>query len=99
MIKHQYRTGGSIKEAKQPSSKNEIKRGPDTLIEGFYQPLPDEVRQTIIDLDNQGVSRSQIARQVGIPKTRVIHELMKLDMKDTITSKYAPKSYERSSTL
>ncbi|KAF6569072.1 hypothetical protein G9G53_22550 [Paenibacillus sp. EKM206P] len=99
MIKHQYRPGGSIKEAKQPSPKNEVKKGPDTLIERLYKPLPDEIRQTIINLDNQGVSRSQIARQVGIPKTRVVHELMSLDIKDTQSSKYAPKSYERSSTL
>ncbi|MCP3808454.1 hypothetical protein NLX78_14540 [Paenibacillus sp. Lou8.1] len=99
MRKHQYRSGDSIKEEKQPNPKNEVKRGPDTLIDVLYKPLPDEVRQTIINLDNKGVSRSQIARQLGIPKTRVIHELMKLDLKDTTTSKYAPKSYERSSTL
>jgi hypothetical protein len=79
MIKRQYRTGGSIKEAKQPNHKNEIKKGSDLIIAELYKPLPDEISQRIFELDSQGVSRSQIARQVGIPKTRVVHELMKLD--------------------
>jgi hypothetical protein len=99
MIKHQYRTGGAIKEAKQPDPKIEVKKGPDLVIAELYKPLPAEVSQRIFELDSQGVSRSQIARQVGIPKTRVVHELISLDMKDTPSSKYAPKSYERSSTL
>jgi hypothetical protein len=99
MIKRQYQTSASIKEAKQPNPKNEIKKGQDLVIAELYKPLPDEISKKIFELDSQGVSRSRIAREVGIPKTRVIYELMKLDMKDTPTSKYAPKSYERSSTL
>ncbi|WP_311080936.1 hypothetical protein [Paenibacillus polymyxa] len=78
---------------------SQIKQRPDTLIEGLSKSLPDEVSKKIFELDSKGVTRSSIARQLGIPKTRVIHELMKLDIKDTPSSKYAPKSYERSSTL
>ncbi|WP_418027001.1 hypothetical protein [Paenibacillus sp. JJ1722] len=77
----------------------QVKKRPDALIERLSKLLPDEISQQIFELDSKGVTRSSIARQLGIPKTRVIHELMKLDLKDTTTSKYAPKSYERSSTL
>ncbi|MFS8214792.1 hypothetical protein [Paenibacillus sp. S29] len=78
---------------------SQVKQRPDALIEGLSKSLPDGINKKIFELDSQGVTRSTIARQLGIPKTRVIHELMKLDLKDTTTSKYAPKSYERSSTL
>ncbi|MGG1673543.1 hypothetical protein ACIFOE_23460 [Paenibacillus sp. NRS-1783] len=99
MIKRQYRSGGQIKESKHPDPKSEVKAGPDLVIEGLHKPLPEATHKRIFELDSQGVSRSKIAREVGIPKTRVIHELITLDMKDTTSSKYAPKSYERSSTL
>jgi hypothetical protein len=99
MRKRQYRHGSSIREAKPSNYDGETVAAPDMIMADLHMSLSPEFSRRIWELDWNGVPRSQFARQVGIPKTRVVHELISLDMKDTPSSKYAPKSYERSSTL
>lgn len=52
--------------------------GPDTLLEDLHKPLPDELVLKIIDLKRKKKPRNQIARELGISKLRVNHELMRL---------------------
>ncbi|WP_316009169.1 hypothetical protein [Paenibacillus sp. 3LSP] len=51
--------------------------GPDELLAALHEPLPDDTVSKIIELRRQKIPRSQIARQLGLSKLQVNHELMK----------------------
>lgn len=88
MIKKYYRTGGEIREQKQVKKKRGPRAPrmigydapcvePDRLIASLYEPLDREISEYIRHQANAGVPRSQIAKKLGITKTRVVHELDK----------------------
>ncbi|WP_431090768.1 hypothetical protein [Paenibacillus sp. 8b26] len=86
MIKPQYRSGGQIKERqrsmgpKLPGSNawDAPTSVPDALLAGLHTPLTRQQTQEIRELDQNGVPRSQIPRQLGLPKFRVLHELAEI---------------------
>ncbi|MEK3947289.1 helix-turn-helix domain-containing protein [Paenibacillus sp. FSL H7-0703] len=94
MIKRQYRSGGQIKERQRSmgpklpgSSAWDIPTPvPDLLLDSLNEPIPKKTVNEIRRLAKAGVSRSDIAKQVGVSKMRVIHELSK-----KYKNKFAPK--------
>jgi len=72
---------------------------PDLIIQGLYIRLDEQVSRQIRELDLKGVLRSRIAKQLGIPKVRVTHELVLQEMKPARANKYELVSRERSSTI
>ncbi|KAA8747123.1 hypothetical protein [Paenibacillus sp. UASWS1643] len=88
MRKKWYRAGGQNPEQKQPKkpksdreNKNyvSIRRsepGADRLMESLDVPLTPEQSSRIVELADYGWLRSDIAKEVGVPKTRVNHELI-----------------------
>ncbi|WP_431090822.1 hypothetical protein [Paenibacillus sp. 8b26] len=99
MIKRQYRTGGTIKEAKPSNYDGELVETPDLIMADLHMRLSPEISRRIWEMNWNGVPRSEIAKQLGIPKIRVTHELVMRSIKAKDLNKYAPKSRERSSTL
>jgi hypothetical protein len=89
MRKKYFASGGQIKEqkqAKKPKTDREYKKyvsirrsepGSDRLTESLEVPLPQEQSDMIVELYDYGWLRSDIAKKVGLPKTRVNHELFK----------------------
>lgn len=89
MKKKWFRAGGQIKEQKQtrkPKSDREYKKyvsirrsepRVDLLMASLDVPLTPEQSNRIVELADYGWLRSDIAKEVGIPKTRVNHELVK----------------------
>lgn len=98
MIKRQYRKGGQIQERqrsmgpKLPGSHSwDIPTPvPDLLLESLNEPIPKKTVNEIYRLAKAGVSRSDIAKQVGVSKMRVIHELSK-----KYKNKFAPKDQRK----
>lgn len=52
--------------------------GPDLLLATLDRSLPAATVSKIIELQRQKIPRSEIARQLGISKFRVTHEIIKL---------------------
>lgn len=89
MKKKHWASGGQIKEqkqAKKPKTDREYKKyvsirrsepGSDRLMASLEVPLPREQSDKIVELYDYGWLRSDIAKEVGLPKTRVNHELFK----------------------
>lgn len=99
MIKRRYRSGGGIREAKPAPQVDLPEPTPDLILEGLNIPLDEQASRRIRELDLKGVPRTQIARQLGIPKVRVTHELVLQAMKPVRANKFVQTSYERSSTI
>ncbi|MEI2285005.1 hypothetical protein [Paenibacillus polysaccharolyticus] len=88
MIKKWYRTGGQIKEQKRmkkPKTDREYKNyvsirrsepEADRLMASLEVPLTQEQSDRIVELAEYGWLRSDIAKELGLPKTRVNHELV-----------------------
>lgn len=88
MRKKYFASGGQIKEqkqAKKPKTDREYKKyvsirrsepGSDRLMASLDVPLTPEQSNRIIELADYGWLRSDIAKEVGVPKTRVNHELI-----------------------
>ena len=57
---------------------SKMKPGPDDLLPSLDKPLPKDVSAKIAKLSKQGVKRSQIAKQLGVPKIHVTQELIRL---------------------
>lgn len=91
MIKKYYKAGGKIKEQKRTKKtqgrkkgeeykmyvKTRVEPGPDLLIASLDVPIAQEKSDRIVELYDFGWLRSDIAREVGLPKARVNHELHK----------------------
>lgn len=89
MKKKHWASGGQIKEqkqAKKPKTDREYKKyvsirrsepGSDRLMASLEVPLPREQSDRIVELAEYGWLRSDIAKELGIPKTRVNHELVR----------------------
>lgn len=88
MRKKYFAAGGQIKEqkqAKKPKTDREYKNyvsirtepEADRLTASLEVPLPREQSDMIVELYDYGWLRSDIAKEVGLPKTRVNHELFK----------------------
>ena len=52
--------------------------GADTLLPALDKPLPKDISAKIARLNKEGVRRTQIAKQLGVPKVHVIQELIRL---------------------
>ncbi|MGR6546286.1 hypothetical protein [Paenibacillus tundrae] len=87
MKKKHWASGGQIKEQKPKKPKSDkgyknyvsIRRSEsrtDRLMESLDVPLTPEQSDRIVELADYGWLRSDIAKEVGVPKTRVNHELM-----------------------
>ncbi|MCF2718012.1 hypothetical protein LWE69_12630 [Paenibacillus sp. UKAQ_18] len=79
MMKKHYRTGGSIREQAQPVKSQKLPQTADKLIASLYEPLAPEISKYISQQAKAGVRRSEIAKNVGISKARVVHELDRLN--------------------
>ncbi|MGF6352470.1 hypothetical protein ABIE27_000366 [Paenibacillus sp. 4624] len=89
MRKKHWAAGGQIKERKSTRKgrqkgeqykmyvKTKVEPGPDLIIQSLEVPLTTEQSNRIVELAEYGWLRSDIAKEVGIPKTRVNHELVK----------------------
>jgi uncharacterized protein YoaH (UPF0181 family) len=62
----------------------------DRLLNSLSDPIPKKAVNEIHRLAKAGVSRSDIAKQVGVSKMRVIHELSK-----KYKNKFAPKDQRK----
>ncbi|KOS03961.1 hypothetical protein [Paenibacillus polymyxa] len=89
MMKKYYRTGGVIREQKQPKKKKGPRAPrmigydtpcvePDRLIASLYEPLDPLDTQYILFQEEEGTARSRIAKKLGISKARVTHEIIRL---------------------
>lgn len=90
MRKKWYKAGGQIKEQKQtkkPMGRQageeykmyvQTRKEPeaDRLMASLDVPLTPEQSNRIVELAEYGWLRSDIAKEVGVPKTRVNHELI-----------------------
>lgn len=88
MKKKHWASGGQIKERKQTKQgrqkgehyktyvKTRVEPGPDFVMASLDIPLTPEQSNRIIELADYGWLRSDIAKEVGVPKTRVNHELI-----------------------
>ena len=87
MRRKRHSTGGQIKEQKPKKPKSDkgyknyvsIRRSEsrtDRLTASLDVPLTPEQSSRIIELADYGWLRSDIAKEVGVPKTRVNHELI-----------------------
>ncbi|MGV6934099.1 hypothetical protein ACWA2B_00985 [Paenibacillus sp. CMM36] len=79
MMKKHYRTGGSIREQAQPVKSQKLPQTADKLIASLYEPLSPEISKYISQQAKAGVRRSEIAKNIGISKARVAHELDRLN--------------------
>ncbi|MCC3379848.1 hypothetical protein ACFQ5D_09490 [Paenibacillus farraposensis] len=98
MIRRQCRPGGQIKEQRGakppgPDGRDDPPQGPDLLLKSLQTPLPKDKLKKLRELNRKGLTRSQIAKQLNIPKLRVVHELAMLGVvKPDPNNKYAHKS-------
>ncbi|MGG4500411.1 hypothetical protein [Paenibacillus polymyxa] len=98
MSKRQYHTGGQVQERQRSmgpklpgSSAWDIPTPvPDLLLDSLSDPIPKKTVKEIHRLAKADVSRSDIAKQVGVSKMRVIHELSK-----KYKNKFAPRDQRK----
>ena len=89
MRKKHWTAGGQIKERKSTRKgrqkgeqykmyvKTKVEPGPDLILQSLDVPLSKAKSDKIMELYDFGWLRSDIAKEVGVPKTRVNHELVK----------------------
>lgn len=88
MRKKYHVTGGHIKEQKRPKKPKtgkeynkyaavRVQAGPDLLMQSLDVPLTPEQSDRIMELVEYGWERRDIAQELGLPKTRVNHEIIR----------------------
>lgn len=77
MIKKHYGTSTQIRDTKQGKGKGKKQQpNADVVMKGLDVALTPEQSDKIWELYDHGWLRSDIAKEVGVPKTRVNHELI-----------------------
>lgn len=86
MKRKYFANNGQVKEQKKPKKPKtgkeynkvsiRVQPEPDRLMHSLDVPLTAEQTARILELHDYGWLRSDIAKELGIPKTRVNHELM-----------------------